>query len=253
MEKGLIILSNGTADIEALERYENVIKSVDTSKYKKIIKAFSSEKIIGKLKSRYDLKVPKLSEALEQLIASGMEEISVATLFLIEGKEYEEAKTVVNEYRAQNKSILFNISHGALIEKDKLRYYEFINRIETLLNTEDEIVMVAHGSSHCAKVCYCELEECLSEKGYSNVHIAAIEGEPSFEQIVKKLRKRNASSVLLQPLLFVLGFHGKRDLLSDNENSWKSKLSKEGFEVKISHKVLSEIEEVMEFIVSNIQ
>ncbi|WP_160672775.1 sirohydrochlorin cobaltochelatase [Clostridium sp. C8-1-8] len=252
MKKGLIILSNGTADLEALDRYENVIKSVDTSKYKQVIKAFSSEKIIGKLKSRYDLKVPNLSEALEQLITSGIEEISVATLFLIEGKEYEEAKNLVNEYRVKNKSIRFNISHGALIEKDKLRYCEFINRIKTMINKEDEIVMVAHGSSHSAKVSYFELEERLSEEGYSNVHIAAIEGEPSFEQIVNKLRERNVSSVLLQPLLFVLGFHGKRDLLSDNENSWKSRLSKEGFEVKISYKVLSEIEEVMDFIINNI-
>jgi sirohydrochlorin cobaltochelatase len=250
MKKGLIVLSNGTADLDALNRYEQVIDNIDTSKYFKVVKAFSSDKIIGKLKARHNISIPNLRQGIEKLIKLDVEEITVATLFLIEGKEYEEAESELKEFRKLNSNLSINITHAALILQDKARSYEFIDRISSIINKEDEIIMVAHGTSHTAQKSYYEFQKSLKDKGYDNIHIGTIEGEPSFEDIVKQLKNRNIKRVVLQPLLFVLGFHGKKDLISDNPSSWKSRLIKEGFEVIISDKALSEIQGVIDFIIN---
>lgn len=251
MKNGLIVLSNGTADLEVLDRYEQIIDNIDTNKYSEVIKAFASDKIIGKLKTRHNISIPNLRQGIEKFIKIGVEHITVATLFLIEGKEYEEAEHMIREFRKQNSNQSINITHAALIPQDKERSYEFIDRISPIINKEDEIIMVAHGTSHSAQMSYYELQESLTDKGYENIHLGTIEGKPSFEDIVNKLKNRNIKRVVLQPLLFVIGFHGKKDLISENPNSWKSRLIKEGFEVIASDKSLSELHEVIDLIVNS--
>lgn len=250
MKKGLIVLSNGTTDLEALNRYKQVIDNIDTSKYFEVVKAFSSDKIIGKLKARHNISMPSLRQGIEKLIKFDVEDITVATLFLIEGKEYEEAESVIKEFRKLNSNYNIKITHAALIPNDNARSYKFIDRINSIINKEDEIIMVAHGTSHTAETSYYEFQNSLRDKGYENIHIGTIEGKPSFEYIVNQLNNRNIKRVVLQPLLFVLGFHGKKDLISDNTSSWKSRLIKEGFEVIISDKALSEIHGVIDFIIN---
>ncbi|MBK1813545.1 sirohydrochlorin cobaltochelatase [Clostridium sp. YIM B02505] len=251
MKKGLIVLSNGTADLEALDRYNQVVENIDTSKYAEVFKAFASDKIIGKLKTRHNISIPNLREGIEKLIKIDVEDITVATLFLIEGKEYEDAEHVIKEFTKQNSKPNINITHAALILQDKERNYEFIDKISPIINKEEEIILVAHGTSHPAQRSYYEFQKCLRDKGYDNIHIGTIEGEPSFDKIVNQLKNRNIKRVVLQPLLFVLGFHGKKDLITDNPSSWKSRLIREGFEVIISDKSLSEIKEVVDFIVNS--
>ncbi|GFP74945.1 sirohydrochlorin cobaltochelatase [Clostridium fungisolvens] len=251
MKKGLIVLSNGTADLEALDRYEQVIDNIDTSRYSEVIKAFASDKIIGKLKTRYNISKPNLRDGIEKLIKIGVEDITVATLFLIEGKEYEEAERLVKELREKYSNYSINITHAALIQQDKHRSYEFIDRISPIINREYEIILVAHGTSHQAQLSYYEFQKSLRDKGYENIHIGTIEGEPSFEDIVNQLKKRNIKRIVLQPFLFVVGFHGKKDLITDNPNSWKSRLIREGFEVFTSDKSLSEIQGVIDFIINS--
>ncbi|GFZ31855.1 hypothetical protein CSC2_23810 [Clostridium zeae] len=251
MKKGLIVLSNGTADLDALNRYECVIENIDTSKYSEVVKAFASAKIIDKLKARHNVSIPNLREGIEKLIKIDVEHITVATLFLIEGKEYEEAENVIKELREQNSNHSINITHAALIQQDKKRNYEFIDAINPIINKEDEIIMVAHGTSHKAQQSYYEFQKSLRDKGYENIYIGTIEGEPSFEDIVNQLNSRDVKRVVLQPFLFVLGFHGKKDLITDNPNSWKSRLIREGFEVIVSDKSLSEIQGVIDLIVNS--
>ncbi|GKU25669.1 sirohydrochlorin cobaltochelatase [Clostridium folliculivorans] len=251
MKKGLIILSNGTADLEALARYEKVIDNINTSKYFEVVKVFASDKIIGKLKARHNISIPNLREGIEQFIKIDVEDITVATLFLIEGKEYEEAEGVIKEFRKLNSNHNINITRAALILQNKERSYEFIDRINPIINKEEQIILVAHGTSHSAQMSYYEFQESLRDKGYDNIYIGTIEGETSFEEIVNQLKTRNIKRVVLQPLLFVIGFHGKKDLITDNPNSWKSRLIGEGFEVSTSDKSLSEIQEVIDFIVNS--
>ena len=48
----------------------------------------------------------------------------------------------------------------------------------------------------------------------------------------KKLKNTNFKKILLKPFLIVAGDHAKNDIMSDDENSWKTILEKNGYEVE---------------------
>jgi len=61
--------------------------------------------------------------------------------------------------------------------------------------------------------------------------IGTVEGFPSFEEVLADLRLHGARRVILKPLLVTAGEHATRDLAGPEEDSWLSRLSREGFEV----------------------
>ncbi|WP_319587768.1 sirohydrochlorin cobaltochelatase [uncultured Desulfobulbus sp.] len=61
--------------------------------------------------------------------------------------------------------------------------------------------------------------------------IATVEGFPSLDEVVESLRLHGVRRVMLKPFLIVAGEHATRDLVSPEEDSWQSILTREGFEV----------------------
>ena len=68
--------------------------------------------------------------------------------------------------------------------------------------------------------------------GKENIFIGTIEGKITIEHILKKLKNTNFKKILLKPFLIVAGDHAKNDIMSDDENSWKTILEKNGYKVE---------------------
>ena len=73
-----------------------------------------------------------------------------------------------------------------------------------------------------------------------NAFVGTVEGYPELEQVIKKLKNRNIKTVDLLPFMLVAGDHAINDMASDEEDSWKTILEKEGFNVKVHVKGLGE-------------
>jgi sirohydrochlorin cobaltochelatase len=61
--------------------------------------------------------------------------------------------------------------------------------------------------------------------------IGTVEGFPTLDDVLADLRLHGQQRVLLKPLLIVAGEHATRDLIGPQEDSWRSILIREGFEV----------------------
>ena len=58
-----------------------------------------------------------------------------------------------------------------------------------------------------------------------------MEGWPSLETVIPKLKKDGVKSVTLMPIMMVAGDHANNDMAGDEEDSHKTILQNEGFKV----------------------
>jgi sirohydrochlorin cobaltochelatase len=58
-----------------------------------------------------------------------------------------------------------------------------------------------------------------------------VEGFPGIEDVMEALKLYGVKKVILKPFMVVAGDHSINDMASDEEDSWKSILVKNGFEV----------------------
>ncbi len=62
-------------------------------------------------------------------------------------------------------------------------------------------------------------------------YIGTVEGFPSLDNVIAKLKKDKINKIILKPFMTVAGDHAMNDMAGDEEDSWKTILVKEGFEV----------------------
>lgn len=70
--------------------------------------------------------------------------------------------------------------------------------------------------------------------------IGNVEGYPGIEDVIETLKLYDVKKVVLKPFMVVAGDHTINDMASDEEDSWKSVLTKNGFEVVAVKKGLGE-------------
>ena len=58
--------------------------------------------------------------------------------------------------------------------------------------------------------------------GHDNYHIGTVEGKPTLEDVVTSFQDERYTRVLLQPLMVVAGDHANNDMVSDDEDLWKT-------------------------------
>lgn len=256
MKKAILVVSFGTSHLDALknsiEKIENKIK--DEFKEYEVFRAFTAHRIIKKLKERDNLNILTPEEALEDLKAKGFEEVIVQPLHLIPGEEFDYIKGVVEHIKDDFKSIklgrpiFFYQGMNGLPED----YTMFIDSIKDLFKGEESVILFGHGTEHPANAVYGMLQTVLVDEDYENVFVATVEGYPTIENVVKKLKKKGIKKTKLVPLLLVCGDHAKNDMASDEEDSLKSKLQKEGIEVSLHMHGLGEFDNFEELYVNRI-
>jgi len=143
----------------------------------------------------------------------------------------------------------------------KVNYHDDIKvAIKTLENDakhaekkQAALVYMGHGNEHWATSIF---EEVAAEmnKAYPEVKtvIGVVEGEPTVEHVAKELKAAGVKKVVLKPFMIVAGDHAVNDMASDEEDSWKTVLSKEGFEVETVLEGLGEKKEFASIFVKHI-
>ncbi|EKQ57599.1 MULTISPECIES: sirohydrochlorin cobaltochelatase [unclassified Clostridium] len=246
MKKAILVVSFGTSHLEALknsiEKIENKIK--DEFKEYEVFRAFTAHFIIRKLNKQYNLNILTPEEALEDLKIKGFEEVIIQPLHLIPGEEFDYIKGIALQREGDfrtiklGRPIFFYQGMNGLPED----YSLFIESIKDLLVNEESIILFGHGTEHPSNAVYGMLQTVLIDEGYENVFVATAEGYPTVENVVKKLKNKGINKTKLAPLLLVAGDHAQNDMASDDEDSLKSILQREGIEVKLHMHGLGELD-----------
>ena len=240
MKKAILVVSFGTSYHETrkktIEACENKIK--ESFKDYDFYRAFTSGMIINKLKKRDNMFIDNPSEALEKLYNAGYKEVVVQSLHIICGDEYNKLKDMVAQY--EDKFDKISIGRPLLTYIDDYREtVEAVKKDLDKMDIDEAVVFMGHGTEHESHSSYPAIEYMFREYGI-NAFVGTVEGYPELEQVIKKLKNRNIKTVDLLPFMLVAGDHAINDMASDEEDSWKTILEKEGFNVKVHVKGLGE-------------
>ena len=257
MKKAILVVSFGTSHLDTLrvtiEKAENQIR--DHFNDYDIYRAFTSHKIIRKLREKYEMFIDTPEEVMAKLYEDDYEDVIIQPLHIIPGEEYIYINKIGEAYKDKFRSVKMGrpIFYYQGIENLPQDYFLFIEATKKLYEENNAVVYVGHGTAHSANAVYGCLQTVFEDEGYENVFVGTVEGYPNFEAVLKRLKRKNIDEVTLAPLMVVAGDHAKNDMASDEEGSWKSMLEKEGIKVNIYLKGLGENERFNQLYINRIE
>ena len=217
-------------------------------------RAFTSQIIIDVLKERDGLEIDNVEQALDKAVADGIKELIVQPTHLMNGYEYNDlAKALTNYLDKFDKIILSE----PLLMSDS----DFESVIKAITEStasyddgETAICFMGHGTEADSNVVYGELQDKLVADGFENYYIGTVEGEPTLDDVVAALKAKGTyKKVVLQPLMVVAGDHANNDMGGSEEDSWKSVLEKEGYEVTCVMEGLGQYEAIQNLYVGHLK
>ena len=203
----------------------------------KVVTAYTSHIIIDRVAANEGIKYPTPEEALAQLKAEGYTRVALTTLDVIPGMEYNYKLGVFNSYKQNFKKM--TIGTPLMYWQGQEEQADDVTEVLEAFATQfpktkkgEGIVMMAHGTPNIANAYYAVIQEKLQEMGYDNVFIETVEGWPSMETIIPKLKAKKIKKVTIMPFMMVAGDHANNDMAGSEEDSHKSILEKEGIKVE---------------------
>ena len=203
----------------------------------KVVTAYTSHIIIDRVAANEGIKYPTPEEALAQLKAEGYTRVALTTLDIIPGMEYNYKLGVFNSYKQDFKKM--TIGTPLMYWQGQEEQADDVTEVLEAFATQfpktkkgEGIVIMAHGTPNIANAYYAVIQEKLQEMGYDNVFIETVEGWPSLETIIPKMKAKKIKKVTIMPFMMVAGDHANNDMAGSEEDSHKRILEKEGIKVE---------------------
>ena len=212
-------------------------------------RGFTSRMIINRVKTRDQIAIDSLEEALRRAADNGVKRLIVQPTHMMDGFEYTALADKVAEYSrffeaaAVGKPLLssegdFQAVVQALIEET-----------EEYDDKETAFCFMGHGTEAQANQVYRKLQEMFLAAGHENYFIGTVEAEPALEEVLAQVKKGSYKRAVLQPLMIVAGDHANNDMAGDEEGSWKRAFEEAGYEVSCILKGLGELEKIRRIFV----
>lgn len=249
----ILTVSFGTSYNDSREATIGAIEKAiaDANPDKELRRAFTSQIIIDKLKERDGIEIDNVDEAFDRLENDGIKELIVQPTHVMSGFEYDDLMKVVREQADKFDSVKVA---SPLLTTDN-DYTDVINAItvatEEFDDGETAVVFMGHGTEHPANATYAKLQSMLTDAGKTNYCIGTVEAEPSIDDVIAFAKNGGYKRVVLEPLMVVAGDHANNDMAGDEEDSWKTILTNEGFEVVPVLRGLGEIPAIRDIYVAH--
>lgn len=251
----ILVVSFGTSYNDSREATIGAIEKAiqDANPDKEVRRAFTSQIIIDKLKDRDGLEIDNVEEAFARLVKDGVKELIVQPTHVMSGFEYDDLMAVVDANRSKFQSVKV----GSPLLTTDADYSAVIEAITAATAEYDDgktlITFMGHGTEHASNATYAKLQGMLTDAGKTNYCIGTVEAEPSLEDVVAAAKAGGYTRVVLEPLMVVAGDHANNDMAGDEEDSWKTILQNEGFEVVPVLRGLGQIEAVQAVYVDHVK
>lgn len=210
-----------------------------------VFEAYTSRIVTKRVAANEGIKKYSPSEVLVSLKKQGYKNVIIQPTNVIDGVEMESIK---KEAQLHAKDFN-NLRVGDALLSDPHHYEDTINAVMKtagLLNKKEAIVLVGHGTYNSATSAYAMFDY-MAKDMEKPIYVGTVEGYPTFETVVKQLKKDNKKEIVLMPMMFVAGDHAKNDIAGE----WKENLEKAGFKVKVKLIPLGEIPEIQDMFVGN--
>lgn len=254
MKKAILVVSFGTSYEETRKKTIDVIDNEIKAEFQEydIYNAYTSKMILKVIKERDSLHVNNVTEAMEEMLENGIEEVIVQPTLILNGIEYD---LMVDDVKAfENKFNKIKIGTPLLTTtKDSFDVIKAFEKKSPKIKEKEAIVFMGHGSEHYTNSIYAALDYMFKAEGHKDIYMATVEAYPELDDIIDVLKEKEYKKLILIPFMIVAGDHANNDMASDEEDSWKTVLTKEGFEVECIVEGLGENEFIRKIFIEHIK
>lgn len=241
----ILLVTYGTSDPEARKAFTN-IERLARAKFPahEIRWAYTSKIIRGKMLASGEI-LDSVEDGLKKLKKSEVRKVVVQSLHIIPGSEFNEVTKTVSAFNGYFEKIA--ISPPLLYSMDDVKKTVkiMLSKIPPDRKKEDAVIFMGHGSSaHPSDMIYVAAAYFM-EKTDDNTFLATIEGNPTFEEILRRLKDKKIKKAYILPFMSVAGGHVKNDMAGAGQDSWKSILARNGIESVPVLKGMAEYDEIV--------
>ena len=243
MKKAILVTSFGTSHKDTRKKCLDSIQREVEEKYgsENVERAYTSGIIRQIIEKKEGVHIFDQEEGLKVLKDKGFEEIITMSLHILDGIEYSKLD---DKFGKISKPLLTDDEDFKKIVENK----EFND-----LEGDDAIVFMGHGTEIEADYAYQKLQEEYLKAGKNNIFIATVDGKVTIKDVIEKMKGKGFKKILLKPFMIVAGDHAKNDMSSDDEDSWKTILKNEGYEVTSVLKGMGEYEFIRKMFMDKLE
>jgi sirohydrochlorin cobaltochelatase len=190
--------------------------------------AYTSSIIRDKLaKSGQILDSPEV--ALAKMRDEKFTHVAVQSLHTIGGAEYHDLRRSVEAFKIMGGFEKIILGYPLMAsQKDMARTVEAIlATIPAARQKNEAVVLMGHGTHHPSNAFYAALMFQLQLED-PNIYVGTVEGYPGLDLIQELLLQKKIKKAYLVPFMSVAGDHAKNDMAGDEDDSWKSILTRAG-------------------------
>lgn len=232
-----ILAAFGTSDEEAAKSLTAIQKAYEKNG-DTVIWAYSSNIIRAKLnqnKQKEKQVVYSITEALDYAVKNDCRDVKIQSLHVVPAEEYMKICRLISRYMEINSKDFDSVTMGHPLLSSKQDLDKTIEVVLSALPKErtqnDAVILMGHGNDRGTGDLSLLATAYEFHKADPMCWLATVEGALAFENILAELKKTNTKRVWLRPFMIVAGDHAKNDMAGEEENSWKSILLQNGYEV----------------------
>ncbi|MBF0301559.1 MAG: sirohydrochlorin cobaltochelatase [Desulfamplus sp.] len=253
-KKGILLVAFGSSEESAQISFDNIDKKTKVAFPDiPVYWAYTSHIIRNKLaKQGKILDAPEV--ALAKMRAEGFTHLAVQSLHTIMGEEYDDLKRVVGAFNQMGGFEKVMLGYPMMSTQD-----DMVKVIDAILKNipkerkaNEAVVLMGHGTPHPANAFYAALMFQIQLKD-PNIFVGTVEGYPGIEDIKSLMLKSNIKKAYMMPFMSVAGDHAKNDMAGEEEDSWKSILTKAGIKCEPVLKGTAEFDDFVNIWVDHIK
>ena len=263
-KKALLAVSFGTSCASSREAAIGGIEHALQQAFpdRRVRRAFTSGFIIRKILRETGEKIDTVEEALQRALSDGVRDLLVQPTHFMKGLEYDQMKETMESYRGRFEKLV--LAEPLLASSGDYRavvdaMVSGTGGNETATGAmvsgtgeNEAVILMGHGTSKAdANAVYETLQNTFTEAGHGQYYIATVEAAPSIDDIMQQIQEKGYRNITLRPLMLVAGDHACNDMAGEEEDSWKSKLEKAGYEVQAIMRGLGEEPAIREIYISH--
>lgn len=231
----ILVVSFGTSYNDSRHITIGAIEDTIREKYYpgyEVRRAFTAQIIIDKLAERDGIVIDNVEEALDRIVADGVQTLIVQPTHLMNGKEYTDLANSLSDYADKIPNIVLG---QPLLTSDE-DYEAVITAITDAMAKYDDgetaICLMGHGTEAESNEDYAKLQEKLTADGFTQYFVATVEATPTFDDVIEAATEAGYKKAVLRPLMVVAGDHANNDMADASDpDSFAGKFEAAGFEV----------------------
>ncbi len=214
-------------------------------------RAFTSQIIIDRVKSRDGVAIDNVGEALERAVKNGVKRLVIQPTHLMNGLEYTDLVNEAAEYTDAFEAIAVGAPLLTSDEDFKAVIRAITESTAEYDNADTAVCFMGHGTEAESNQVYAKMQDMLAEEGFENYFVGTVAAEPDVQAVLKAVQAGEYKKVVLAPLMIVAGDHAVNDMAGDDEDSWKSVFEGAGYEVTCLIRGLGELEGIRQIFVAH--